>query len=159
MHYRYIKNHFEIRSSSKNPRNDRDIKEYYQTLTTTPGTADVGWLGLGMIAIREHNYNRALSHFDKVQDKTIKYYNFFVADAYSKSGKFDQAIVYFQREISHEGFKGKAVYELGEIYYSQGDTEKIRGLIASEETRDYVPHSAQAIITLQDGNIAKYFFL
>jgi len=150
-HYQYISNHFDIPEKKKVGKNsyeyrdDKTIQNYYSSLTQSADSnlSDIGFYGKGLIAVNFENYAVAISEFQKVKNKKLKYLNNSLGNAYNNIGSINQAELYFRKEIENKGNLDGAYSNLIQLLFDKGETNEITELLNNKETKQYFPYSVE----------------
>lgn len=136
LHYKFINQHFNKPYVIETPigytyREDQPIKAYYESYTQYYDSVvtDIGNWGLGMINSRLNQYSIANEYFNKVQNKSLKYYNNERGLALLKLGYGNEAANSFKKEIAI-GEKDEAVFKnLSKAYYQSRNFSDLNKLI------------------------------
>lgn len=156
LHYAFLQNHFKIPAVKTARRASAEMLAYYQSLAASPETADLGWLGLGLIEDYQENYELALEQYARIHDRQLKYLNLSIGQARLELGQALQAEAYFRSEIIAGGEVARAVSELASQYQKQGRLADLSRLLNDPQYSSYVQFDERRQAALKGGDMAGY---
>ena len=159
LNYDYLQNHFQIVPGKGATRDDDKVIARYEGLASQPASADTGWYGRGLIHLKLKEYEGALSAFQKVSNRDLKYLNVSLGQIYLEQGDSARAEHSFQREISLQGNLREAVPALAKIYLDQNRIADLENLAQNPETGKYVDQGIRRSLAYINGNWATYLQL
>ena len=166
-HYHYISTHFGLpkrKKIGKNRYEDRDdntIQNFYNSLalSTNSNLADIGYYGQGLIQIYFKNYHTAITAFQKVKNKNLKYLNNSIGNAYNQIGSVNLAEQHFKKEIESKGNLDGAYSNLIQLLFDQNRTTELNDYLKKPETKKYFPSRIERAIYFKSFQPIKYGFI
>lgn len=155
-HSAYIQNHFKIASSL---REDDQILQTFTALTKQTESADLGWLGLGMVYVHQEAYPQAITALDHIKNNDQKYVNLVLGQAYAGLKRTPQAEAHFRHEISNAGAVSQAVTLLASLYLEQGMSTELHRLLSDQQLAPFVGLSAQRRLAFEAADWSQYLSL
>ena len=159
LHYAYIQNYFKVYPKDGHREEHRKLTGQYEAYAKNASTADIGYFGLGLIQALSGDDEQALSDFQNVKNRHLKYLNNALGDVYLNLNEKDRAVEYYKREIAGRGDLAQAVSELVRIYREQNQLEKIQILLADRQTASFVNFSDRRQLARQSGDWFAYLDL
>lgn len=163
-HYGYIHSHYSIPKREKVGKNnwiDRDdntIKTYYtdRTVATDRQQHDFGYYGLGLCASMEDNYSYAITCYDSVCNKQLKYLNNSIGYIYNHDNKLDTAEKYFRNEITNHGNLNGAYSNLIDVLLKEKKFSELNKLVSDTATHKYFSYSEERSTYFLQWQVGKY---
>lgn len=123
----YINAHICQKKIGEKSTSNSSIKLLNNALNINPFNAET-WAMLGETYLNEENFSEAVNAFRKCEilDKNNYAYILNVAKCYFKNEDFANALVYFQKYISHEEnpYKNSHFFEIGECFMNLGQFDE-----------------------------------
>jgi RsiW-degrading membrane proteinase PrsW (M82 family) len=163
-HYQYISNHFNIPEKKKEGkhsykyRDDQTIQYYYTSLGNAANSqvSDIGFYGKGLIAIFLEKYFLAITEFQNVKNKKIKFLNNSLGYAYKSLDSLDQAEFYFREEIKNKGNLEAAYSNLVQVLFEKGKTSEINTILNNKALKKYFPPRIERALYFKSYQPIKY---
>ena len=121
--YGHLTSHFKIpKETRKNNqpeiRNDGDIYLFYtkKSESYVQEQQDFGNYGLGLYYSMQDIYSTALVHFEKIQNKNLKYLNNSIGRIYIEKKEYELAEIHLLKEINNNGNLNGAYSNLIELW-------------------------------------------
>lgn len=159
LNYNYIQNHYNIPSISEYPRDDKAIKAYYRGLTADLISADIGYLGLGLIYSLETRYRMAVLEFLRVNNTRLKYLNNSIGYAYTALHDDSNAERYYKKEIEIKGNVRGAVRNLTRLLLKANRFSELEAIINDSDLGKHVGLSEKRRVALMSGDVLAYLKL
>jgi RsiW-degrading membrane proteinase PrsW (M82 family) len=164
-HYGYIHSHYNIPKREKVGKNnwiDRDdntIRDYYTSRTQTSDKLqhDFGYYGLGLCASMEDNYPYAMTCYDSVCNKQLKYLNNSIGYIYNHDNDLTKAEKYFRTEIDNKGNLSGAYSNLIDVLLKGKKFDELNKLIGDTATNKYFSYNEERNTYFLQGQISNYF--
>jgi protease PrsW len=164
-HYEHIRTHFRIPKKNKTSnsfieRDDREITDFYQIRTEKNDSQqkDIGRYGLGLIYGYKNEFDSALSCFEKVKNKKLKYLNNSIGWIYIQKKDDSTAVNYFLYEIQNRGNLYGAYSNLISIYLKTEQLSKIEEML-KHDLKKYFSYRDLEEYYFRTSNIGKYTVL
>ena len=162
--YGHLTSHFKIpKETRKNNqteiRNDDNIYSFYKKKSESyiQKQQDIGQYGLGLYFSIIDNYESALEHFEKIQNKNLKYLNNSIGRIYIEKKEYELAEIHLLKEINNNGNLNGAYSNLIELYFSTNQLDKLDKLVNEEGTK-YFSNSDLVQYYFKSAKFIKYIW-
>jgi RsiW-degrading membrane proteinase PrsW (M82 family) len=135
------------------------IYNHFKVLSegTNPELRDIGFLGLTAYYFFRNDQINAKDKLEEIENKELKYYNYFSGLLSFYYNDPDAAISFYKREIALNGYKEGAYDDLAYTYAYTGSVEELEALVYTEEGKKYVPSYQQEAVYYHKGDWGNYF--
>lgn len=138
-----------------------DIFMHYTELAESADVQqrDLGNLMLAFWYIRRpgHDYDNAALHLKQIKQQCLKYYNYAAGEIMSNHLNVADAITYYEKEISCNGYIQGAWRGLSLLYYRMNNNDSIVSLIDNPRTEDHVHPEIKSQHYFKTGNILMFY--
>lgn len=145
---------------------DEDSKDYTKKIIyeeylqrsqdQNPQIRDIGYYALGLIAGKNNEYDEALSFFDQVSNRSLKYLYNSIGYVYYERKEYDAAEEFFRIEIQNKGNLAGAVSNLCRLLFNQKRYDELDLLARDAYLSQYVYQGYKRLVAFHQGRWGTY---